>query len=233
MQADQPFKQHDIWYAVNNTRILLTPARRLETFGATVLNYHLVSELMDSVNRIRIREGRIQAQRPQILTPSAYAGSLLEGFGEEAGKYADWLREHEGDLQILQYGFVISKTEISEEIVTDSLEAVAERVRHRIENGDDPLAAVVVGVDVPWEVCLLKLMVDVIRESAPGNVRDLQRRRLLDNLGGVPRAVRNEIEADFSAAARDASMIKPLGQKLQKYGLFEEYEDRFYSLLKP
>ncbi len=233
MQPDQPYKQHDIWYAVNNTRILVTPARRLETFGATILNYHLITELLDSVDRIRIREGRIQAQRPQIMTPSSYAGSLLDGFGEEAEKYADWLRTHEGDLQILQYGFVIRKKEISEEIVSDSLETVCERVCKRIASKDDPMAAVVVGVDEPWEVCLLKLMVDVIRESAPGNVRDIRRRHLLDDVGGVPRAVRNEIEADFAEAARNAERIKPLGQKLQKYGLFEEYEDRFYSLLGP
>ncbi len=233
MQPDQPYKQHDIWYAVNNTRVLVTPARRLETFGATILNYHLITELLDSVDRIRIREGRIQAQRPQIMTPSSYAGSLLDGFGEEAEKYADWLRTHEGDLQILQYGFVIRKKEISEEIVSDSLETVCERVCKRIASKDDPMAAVVVGVDEPWEVCLLKLMVDVIRESAPGNVRDIRRRHLLDDVGGVPRAVRNEIEADFAEAARNAERIKPLGQKLQKYGLFEEYEDRFYSLLGP
>ncbi len=233
MQPDQPFKQHDIWYAVNNTRVLLTPARRLETFGATMVNYHLVSELPDSVNRVRIREGRIEAQRPQIMTPSTYASSLLEGFGEEAEQYAEWLRHHESDLQILQYGFVIRKQEISEEIVSDSLVAVSERVCRRIEERGDPMAAVVVGVETPWEVCLLKLMFDVIRESAPGNVRDMQRHRLLDNMGGVPRAVRNEIEDEFSEAAQDPGRIKPLGRKLQKLGLFEEYEDRFYSLLKP
>ncbi len=233
MDSQQPYKKHDIWYAVNNTRILVTPARRLETFGATMVNYRLVSELLDSVNRIRVREGRIQAQRPQIMTPSSYAGSLLDGFGEEAEEYAEWLRQHEGDLHILQYGFVIRKEEVSDEIISDSLEAVTERVCKQVESKGDPLAAVVIGVDEPWEVCLLKLMVDIIRESAPGNVRDMQRRRLLENMDGVPRAVRNEIEADFMEAARDADRIKPLGQKLQKYGLFEEYEDRFYSLLRP
>ncbi len=233
MEPEQPFKKHDVWYAVNNTRILLTPSRRLETFGATRVNYYLISELMDSINRIRVREGRIQAQRPQILTPSAYASALLEGFGEEAEKYADWLRQHEGDLHILQYGFVIRKEEISEQIINDPLEAVAERVRLSVEGKDDPMAAVVVGVDHPWEVCLLKLMVDVIRESVPGNVRELQRRRMLENMGGVPRAIRNELEADFSAAALHPEQIKPLGSKLQRYGLFEEYEDRFYALLGP
>lgn len=233
MQPDKPYKQHDIWYAVNNTRSLVTPARRLETFGATMLNYHLITELLDSVDRIRVREGRIQAQRPQIMTPSSYAGSLLDGFGEKAEEYARWLRDHEEDLRILQYGFVIRKEEVREEIVSDSLETVCDRVCKRVAEKNDPLAAVVVGVDQPWEVCLLKLMVDVIRESAPGNVRDIQRRHLLDDVGGVPRAIRHEIENDFSNAARDANLIKPLGRKLQKYGLFEEYEDRFYALLGP
>ncbi len=231
MKPKQPYKPHDIWYAVNNTRVLLTPARRLETFGATTVNYHLVSELMDSVEQVRIREGRIKAERPQIITPTSYAGSMLEGFGEDAEQYAEWLRQHESDLRILKYGFVIRKQETSEEIVNDSLKTVSDRVRRRVEARDDPMAAVVVGVDKPWEVCLLKLMVDIIRESVPGNLRDMQRRNLLENVKGTPRAIRNEIESDFAAAASNPDLIKALGRKLQRYGLFDEYEDRFFALL--
>ncbi|NQT94570.1 MAG: hypothetical protein HQ559_17575 [Lentisphaerae bacterium] len=96
MKKREPF---DFWYAVNNTEILLMPSAYLETFDATVLNYHLVCELMDSVGQTRVREGRIQASRPQIITPEAYSQTILEGFGDEARHYIDWLKEHEKEVR--------------------------------------------------------------------------------------------------------------------------------------
>lgn len=221
----------DFWYAVNNTRIIVMPPRRLETFGATILNYHMISELMDTAGQVRIREGRIHAYRPQIITPSSLPSEVLEGFGPEAERYAQWLQDHPQELRILQYGFKIRKEEINQHIVTDALNAVMERVEKAVRTKDDPLAAVVLGVDEPWEVCLLKLMVDVSGNSFSGNIRELERRRMFDLSDGVPRAVREEIEEDFQKAARNSSLVKPLGNKLQKYGLFKEYEDRFFALV--
>ena len=188
-----PSRNHDafdFWYAVNQTEILHMPARRLETFGATLLHYHMLSEPMDRVHQTRIREGRIQAFRPQILTPYSMANSLLDGFGQEAQAYADWLREHSQDLRILRYGFQIRKEAFREELLSEKIDLVKEQVRERFKARDDAMDAVLVGGDHPWEVCLRNLMADVIRYSAPGNVRELERRRLLDDDGGRPRAVR-------------------------------------------
>lgn len=228
----KPPSQSDIWYAINSTRIVLMPSRRLETFGATVLHYHMVSELMDNVNKVRIREGRIQAHKPQIITPSSVPSGLLDGFGEEAERYVEWLREHMQDLRMLQYGFVISKKEISEEVVSDNLDTVVERVQDAVRKKDDPLAAVVVGVDVPWEVCLIKMMVDVSSQSFPGNVRELERHRLFSLQQDNPASSRQAIEQAFQAASRDSSLITPLGKRLQQEGVFTEYEDRFFALVK-
>ncbi len=222
----------DFWYAVNNTEVILAPKRHLETFGSTVLNYHLVSELMDTVNQIRIREGRIQAHQPKIITPQAYAQTLLEGFGEEASQYIDWLREHEQDLRVLQYGYHLKQEAFSEHIVSDSREAVVDRVRKEVEESGDPLSAVVVGVDTPWDVCLVKLFWEVIQGSAMSNIRDLDKRHMFQDSDGVPSAMRREIDQMFVAASKDPSLIGSLNQKLHHYGLFEEYQDRFFSLIK-
>lgn len=230
MSKPNPF---DFWYAIQNTRIVMLPSRRLETFGTTVLNYHMIAELMDATNKIRIREGRVQAHRPQIITPSSVASAMLEGFGEEAERYVEWLRAHADDLRILQYGFMIRKQEISEEIVTDTLEAVVQRVEKDVRHKDDPLSAVVVGVDAPWEVCLIKMMVEISGHSYPGNVRELERHRLFAPADGVPRALRDQIEDEFKAAVTDRDRLGNLGKLLQKHGLFEQYEDRFFALVKP
>lgn len=228
----KPPSQFDFWYAINNTRMVLLPTRRLETFGATVLNYYLVSELMDAVNKVRVREGRIRAHRPQIITPATMASTLLEGFGDEAERYVEWLRENAKDIRMLQYGFVISKQEISEQILTDNVEAVLKRVEEDVRQKDDPLAAVLMGVDSPWEVSLLKMMVEVSGRSYPGNVREMERHNLFAGAGGMPQTLRDELEADFHAAGKDASLISALGRKLQQKGVFAEYEDRFFALVK-
>ncbi len=221
----------DFWYAVNQTEVLHMPARRLETFGATLVNYSMISEPMDNTCQTRVREGRIQAFQPQILTPQSYVSSLLDGFGKEAEAYAEWLRDHSKDLHVLRYGFQIRKQETQEVLLTESIEMVKNQVTERVKAKGDPMAAVLTGVDHPWEVCLLKLMADVIRYSVPGNVRELDRRRLFDDAGGMPRGVRDELESDFRAASRDGRLVKPLGVKLQNYGVFEEYQDRFFALV--
>lgn len=222
----------DFWYAVNNTDVKLMPSRHLETFGTTILNYHLITELMDSVGQIRIREGRLKAAKPQIITPDAYSQTAMEGFGDEARQYVDWLKEHETDIRILQYGYTMKQESFSEHIITDSLDAAVARVTASVEAAADPMSAVVVGVDQPWDVCLVRLFWEVIQQSALTNIHEMQKKNLFENDHGVPRGVRNDIEAAFKAANSDPSLIQGLGKKLHALGLFDAYEDRFFSLVK-
>lgn len=222
----------DFWYAVNNTDIVLMPGRHLETFGATVLNYRLISEMMDSVNQIRVREGRLRAHQPHIITPEAYADTVLEGFGEQASQYVDWLRQHDRDIRILQYGYTLKQEAFSEHVITDSIDNVVDRIKQEVQAENNSLTAVVQGVDDPWDVCLVKLFWEVIRQSAAANIRDLQRKQMFNDDGGVPHGVRTEIENAFAAAAKDSAQIESLARMLQRYNLFEEYEDRFFSLVR-
>ena len=222
----------DFWYAVNNTDVKLMPQRHLETFGSTMLNYHLITELMDSVGQVRIREGRLEAGRPQIITPDAYSQTAMEGFGDEARQYVEWLKEHEKDIRVLQYGYKLKQESFSEHVVTDTLDPVVERVKTAVEARGDPMSAVLVGVDEPWDVCLVRLFWEVIQKSAMFNIREMNKQNLFENDQGVPRGVRNDVEAAFKAANKDPSLIQALGTKLRALSLFDEYEDRFFSLVK-
>ncbi len=222
----------DFWYAVNNTEVVLLPSKHLETFGTTMLNYYLVTQLMDSVDQIRVREGRMKALRPQIITPQAYSETLLEGFGEEAHKYVEWLKEHESEMRILQYGYTLQNEAFSEHVVTDNVEAVVERVKEEVARKDDPFNAIAIGVDDPWDVCLVKMFWEVISKSAKANVTEMEQRKLFERQGSLPRGIRDEIEKAFLAASKDHSLINRLGQLLQHHRVFEEYQDRFFSLVK-
>lgn len=173
------FSEDDFQYAVENTRVILAPQRRIETFGSTSFRFYLVTELMDRVNEVRVRDGRIHAERPQILTPGHLSHLLLEGFGEEARNFADWLEHHTAQFAILKYGFRFRKSDVAERIVESSIEEAIDRVRAGVAHGEDePLSAIIQGVDDAWEVCLLKFTVDLIQQSAGGNLGDLRRRGL-------------------------------------------------------
>lgn len=231
VMSKQP-TEFDFWYAVNQTQVVLAPARHLETFGNTIVNYHLVSELMDSTRQVRVREGRMQAMRPQIITPSAYSNMVLDGFGEQAEKYVEWLREHEDTVRILRYGYVLKQEAFSEQVLTDNLAAVLARVKQEVEAKKDPFSAVIQGVDQPWDVCLVRFFWQLIQNSAQANMQELAERRMFEMREGVPMGVREQIEKAFMAAERDAAMIKPLGGLLQQHGVFEQFQERFFTLVK-
>lgn len=226
-------KEFDFWYALQNTEVIRPPSGRLETFGNTVVNYHLLSERMDDTNQVRIREGRIEAFRPQIITPNAMNESPVNGFGPAAEQYMDWLRENAEDLVLLRYGFQVKKADVRQYTVHETLPVVVGQIEDEVEKKNDPLSAIILGVEQPWEVCLMKLMVDVMQKSVLANVQDLQRKNLLPmNPEQSEKMKREEIEYDFQAAAQDRRLIQDLGRKLQKYGLFEDYEDRFFTLVR-
>jgi hypothetical protein len=171
--------QDDFQYAIENTRVILAPEHQIASFGSTSFRFYLISELMDQVNEVRVRDGRIHAERPQILTPEHYCRLLLDGFGEKAQKYVDQLREHARDVAVLRYGFQFRKTDVTENTVRDTMDAVIARTKLKVEHSEEPLSAVIQGVDDAWEVCLLKFTIDLIERSTGGNMGDFRRRGLV------------------------------------------------------
>ena len=173
------WSEDDFQYAVENTRVIVAPEQQIATFGTTSFRFYLISELMDRVNEVRVRDGHIHAERPQIVTPDHYARLLLEGFGEKAQQYVDALRERMRSIAVLRYGFQFRKTDVTENRVRDSIDAVVDRTRINVQNANEPLSAVIQGVDDAWEVCLLKFTIDLIARSSGENLGDFRRRGLL------------------------------------------------------
>ena len=169
----------DIEYAAENTEVILAPEQHIATFGTTSFRFYLISELMDQVDHVRVRDGRIEAERPQIVAPEHYARLLLDGFGEQAQRYADQLRERLRNVAVLRYGFQFRKTDITENTVRDSVQSVIGRIKSSVEDAADPRSAVIHGVDDAWEVCLLKFTIDMIERSSGENLGDFRRRGLL------------------------------------------------------
>ena len=164
----------DHWYAAKSARFLVEPSHRLATFGNTLVNYHLVSELDDHPGKVRIREGRLEAHQPLVITPH-FQETEFEGLGDEAREYFNFLKENEERLRVLRYGYHLKSDNFSEQIVTDRLSVVTERVKTAVLESGDKFAAVIQCVDEPWDVALVELWLREVSRSAGDNISELQK----------------------------------------------------------
>ena len=173
------YKPDDIEYAIENSHILREPDRRIDTFGVTKFKFVAISQLMDSPNAVRVREGEVEAQKPQIIKPSGYNDVELEGFAGKSQEFLDMLREKGLEPAIFKYGFQFRRTEANEELIHDYFDNVKDRVLEKAKADDDPMLAVIECVDDTWEVGLLKFSIDMIQKSSEINAFDFKRRGLI------------------------------------------------------
>jgi hypothetical protein len=222
MEADEK-----IQYAVEHTEVLRVPMQSLATFGTTNIYYYLVTELTEWVNVVR--EGRVIAARPKIVTPSYLIN--LEGFSSQARKFIEMMAErypHEPGI------FYTYKNEPGEmNIVSERVDAVIDKINQLVDDRRDPLTAIIKGVEELWDVSLLKFTYELTTSSVQANVAEMEQRGLLRvDSAGVPRDARNHIEELFEKTKRELSSAPELVAELNKWGLFHEYQDRFFSILR-
>lgn len=168
-------------YAMETSRVIHEPDRRIATFGETRFRFQLVSELMDRSGEVRIRSGEMEACRPLLIRPNP--DMEMEGFGDEAkerlGKLLEQLHQQGIDLAFLQYGFRFRRSDVSEEIVHEPMADVCERLLADVRKSGDPNLAILEGVDDTWEIALMKFSLEMISQSHHINTFDLKRKKLL------------------------------------------------------
>ncbi len=224
-----------IRHAVEHTEILRLPKQSLATFGTTNLYYYLVTEpayhdLVKNVTETVVREGRVIAEKPKIVTP--YYLSRLEGFSSDARKYFETLiRTHSRNAPGLFYTYKNEPKELN--IISDNLLSVVDRINAEIDKRGDPLASIIKGEDALWDVSLMKFIFEMTRSSLPDNLMQLESRGLLDiDAGGIPVDTRMRIEELFSRVVKGEYNPRQLKEELDRWNLFEEYEDRFLNIFK-
>ena len=225
-----------IFNAVRKTQVVRAPKQTLATFGVTSIRYYLVTEpLFAEVNPIKgrdeavVREGTVTAQRPHVVTP--FYLLRMEGFGEDAAQYLEeMVREYGQDAPGLLYAY--RNQDMKTSIVSGDATEVAERLHQRLDHEDRRLEAVIRGVDELWDVSLMKFIFDLTSASVRSNVSELQTRGLLEMHGGVPQQARRRIEWLLNAAGRGDSDPSEVKRELDRWDVFDEYQDRFLSLFK-
>ena len=224
-----------IQQAVKHTEILRPPKQSLSTFGTTNIHYYLVTEpvyteVEKNVSETVVREGRVTTQRPRIVTP--YYLSQLEGFSPDAKRYFDALiKAHGPDAPGLLYIYKNEPKELT--IVSDNLLSVVDKLSSEIDKRGDPLTSIIKGEDELWDVSLMKFIYEITRRSLRNNLLQLRGRGLLDvDSGGIPVDARQRIDELFGRVLEGEYEPSELKKELDRWGLFEEYEDRFFNIFK-
>jgi len=227
MESDERIRN-----AVINTEIIRLPKQNLATFGITNVYYYLVAEatyneLINSHETV-IREGRVIAERPKIVTPSYL--SRVEGFSSEAKKYFEMLMtQGNPDTPGLVYAYRNEPKELN--VVSDNLAAVVARLNEKIDQKGDPLMSIIKGEDTLWDVSILKFIYEITSRSVTDNVRQLNRRGLLNVDGsGVTSDARIRIEGLFGLVEKGEMEPADLKAELDRWNIFEQYQDRFFSI---
>ena len=159
---------------LSQTEVLRAPAHRLATFGATRLQYHLISPADGLRERTRLREGVVLSNRPKILTAEAFA-ERFEGFGEDAKPFQQWLKGAYHDLlRSLEYNF--KNQGFTTRVISEPPNVVCERIADELEKKESQSDTLIRCPDGAWSLALMKFTLDESARSFPVTVRDLERR---------------------------------------------------------
>ena len=117
-------------------------------------------------------------------------------------------------------------------IVSDRWQVVVEKLNDEIDKKNDPLATIIKGQDDLWDVSLLKFIYEITSRSVQSNMAQLGSRGLLGmSPGGIPVGAARP-SRKCSQAYRGEIKAYELEQELNHWGVFEEYQDRFFALVK-
>ncbi len=216
-----------IQFAIEHTHVLRPPKQQLATFGSTNVYYYMITELMQEANIVR--EGRVIAARPKIVTPAYLIN--IEGFGGPAKRYIQMMADRNADEPGIFYSYRNETREMN--IVSEPLPEILDKINQRIDSQSDPLSAVIKGVEELWDVSLLKFTFELTRNSVYHNFSEFYGRGLINtDAQGVPKDARDYIEELFKSTERDPVHAPELVSEIRRWNLWTEYQDRFLQLFR-
>jgi len=222
MEMDDKIK-----YALEHTELVRSPRQQLATFGSSIIDYYVVTELVGNVSVVR--DGKVVAERPKIVTPAYLVN--VEGFSEQARRYiAAMARERPHESSVL-YRYKNEPKGMN--VISEPIGQVINKLSSQIDEQHSPLSTIIKGVEEVWDVSLLMFIYELTTRSMRANVAEFDRRGLLDiDAGGVPGGARDHIEELFEQVSRNLSRAPELVLELHRWDLFPEYQDRFFALFR-
>ncbi|MFP3879522.1 MAG: hypothetical protein ACLFVA_01010 [Dehalococcoidia bacterium] len=216
-----------IRYALEHTELIRTPRQELATFGSSIIDYYVVTELVGNVSVVR--DGKVIAERPKIVTPLYLVN--VEGFSEQAKKYIAMMAQDSPHESGIFYRYKNEPRGMN--VVSEPVRQVIDKLSSQIEEERNPLSTIIKGVEESWDVSLLMFIYGLTTRSVRSNVAEFSRRGFLDlDASGVPQGARDYIEELFEQVKGNLSRVPELVVELHRWGLFPEYQDRFFALFR-
>lgn len=214
-------------YALEHTELIRAPRRELDTFGSSVIDYYVVTELVGNVSVVR--DGRVIAERPKIVTPAYLVN--VEGFSEQARRYIAMMARERPYESGIFYRYKNEPKGMN--VVSEPIRQVIKKLSSEIEEQGSALSTIIKGVEELWDVSLLMFMYELTTRSVRTNMVEFDRRGFLStDASGVPRGARDYIEELFEQVSHNLSRAPALAVELNRWGLFPEYQDRFFALFR-
>jgi hypothetical protein len=235
--------------ALKDTEVILDPEELISSYHSTTVRYYLLSVPMylqfegrgDDSETI-VREGKITWQKPKLLTPSYML--RVEGFSEEARKAFEMLASEDRDLAMILYKLRLAKNTEKIDIVSESFEKVLKKIIGDIQKRKEKNTAVIKGVDEFWDVSLSKFTQELMTRSAYfSQLPDMLENSIIGmnsqgfpvikrDGSGIPLAALKEIEILFKLFEKGEIKPARLKEELDRWGVFDRYQDRFLRYFK-
>jgi hypothetical protein len=220
-------KDDKIKYALEHTELIRAPQQKLSTFGSSVIDYYVVTELVGNLSVVR--DGKVIAERPKIVTPAYLVN--VEGFSEQARRYVAMMARERPYESGIFYRYKNEPKGMN--VVSEPIKQVINKLSSQMEEQNNPLSTIIRGVEELWDVSLLMFIYELTTQSVRTNMAEFNRRGFLDtDAAGVPQGARDYIEELFEQASRNLSRAPELVVELNRWGLFPEYQDRFFALFR-
>ena len=216
-----------IKYAMEHTELIRAPQQELATFGSSVIDYYVVTELVGNVSVVR--DGKVIAERPRIVTPIYLVN--VEGFSEKARKYISMMARENPYESGIFYRYKNEPKGMN--VVSEPIKQVISKLSSQIEEQHKSLSTIIKGVEELWDVSLLMFIYELTNRSVRTNMAEFNRRGFLDtDASGVPQGARDYIEELFEKVSHNLSRAPELVVELSRWNLFPEYQDRFFGLFR-
>ena len=209
---------------IKQIQLIKLPSLKISSFGETSYIYYIVTNDKNTHQSI-IREGSLILNKPLIIGYDNFK-EVFQGFSDDTLKNVEALFDEVGNqLKLLGYQFkqVIREKWVEKQILPYTLKDLKAKV------GGNPMSAILIGNEEQWELPIVRLTSEIIKRSLKINIKEFEEKGYFDKNGVAPK-IYEKIETLFSQSLTDKNKIKDLGQLLQRYHLFEEYEERFFSL---
>lgn len=170
---NQERKFRELW---NSVRIERSIPYTLFTFGDSDLPYYLVTGDNQPGTLVRLAKGEVKISRPKIITPYSGHPEFENFFDTDMDEeFIQFLMARTAAFSNLRLTNQVG----SEEIVSDQVEEVVDRLNHKLDQADEDRIAILSAPPGLSNIALLKYTTERIMESASGNIRELREKGFL------------------------------------------------------